>query len=50
MKKITEDLTFDEMSAVMSEILNGKHKDEELAEFRELILKKIEDAEKDFKP
>ena len=33
MKKITEDLTFDEMSTVMSEILNGKHKDEELAEF-----------------
>ena len=24
MKKITEDLTFDEMSEVMSEILNGK--------------------------
>ena len=33
MKKITEDLTFDEMSVVMSEILNGKHKDDELAEF-----------------
>ena len=33
MKKITNDLTFDEMSSVMSEILNGKNKDEEIAEF-----------------
>ena len=33
MKKITEDLTFDEMSEVMSEILNGKNNDEEIAEF-----------------
>ena len=33
MEKITEDLTFDEMSSVMSEILNGKKNDEEVAEF-----------------
>ena len=33
MKKINEDLTFDEMSLVMSEILNGKNNDEEIAEF-----------------
>ena len=34
MKKITEDLTFEEMSLVMSEILNGKYKDEELVKFK----------------
>ena len=33
MKKITKDLTFDEMSEVMSEILNGKNNDEEIVEF-----------------
>ena len=33
MKKINGDLTFDEMSSVMSEILNGKNSDEEIAEF-----------------
>ena len=33
MKKINGDLTFDEMSSVMSEILNGKNNDEEIAEF-----------------
>ena len=37
MKKINGDLTFDEMSSVMSEILNGKNSDEEIAKFlREL--------------
>ena len=29
MKKINGDLTFDEMSSVMSEILNGKNNDED---------------------
>ena len=33
MKKINGDLTFDEMSSVMSEILNGKNSDDEIAEF-----------------
>jgi len=33
MKKIINDLTFDEMSMVMSEILNGKNTDDEIAEF-----------------
>ena len=33
MKKINGDLTFDEMSTVMSEILNGKNSDNEIAEF-----------------
>ena len=33
MKKINGELTFDEMSSVMSEILNGKNNDEEIAEF-----------------
>ena len=33
MKKINGDLTFDEMSSVMSEILNGKNNDEDIAEF-----------------
>ena len=33
MEKINRDLTFDEMSSVMSEILNGKNSDEEIAEF-----------------
>ena len=33
MKKINGNLTFDEMSSVMSEILNGKNNDEEIAEF-----------------
>ena len=33
MKKITKDLTFHEMSSVMSEILNGKNNDDEIVEF-----------------
>ena len=33
MKKITNVLTFDEMSMVMSEILNGKNNDDEIVEF-----------------
>ena len=33
MKKINGDLTFDEMSSVMSDILNGRSNDEEIAEF-----------------
>jgi len=33
MKKINGDLTFDEMSSVMSDILNGRNSDEEIAEF-----------------
>ena len=33
MKKIIEDLTFEEMSSMMSEILNGKNNDEEIVEF-----------------
>ena len=33
MKKINGNLTFDEMSSVMSEILNGKNSDGEIAEF-----------------
>ncbi len=33
MKKITSDLSFDEMSSMMSEILNGKNSDDEIAEF-----------------
>ena len=30
MKKINGNLTFDEMSSVMSEILNGKNSDDEI--------------------
>jgi len=33
MKKINSDLTFDEMSAEMSNILNGRNDDDEIAEF-----------------
>ena len=33
MKKIDGDLTFDEMSSEMNDILNGKNRDEEIAEF-----------------
>ena len=33
MKKINGDLTFDEMSSEMSDILNGKNNDDEIAEF-----------------
>ena len=33
MKKINGDLTFNEMSSVMSDILNGRNNDEEIAEF-----------------
>ena len=37
MEKINRDLTFDEMSSVMSEILNGKNSDEEIAEFLKVL-------------
>ena len=33
MKKINGNLTFDEMSSEMSDIQNGKNKDDEIAEF-----------------
>ena len=33
MKKINGDLTFEEMSSEMSDILNGKNNDDEIAEF-----------------
>ncbi len=33
MKKINGDLTFDEMSEVMSDILNGRNDDQEIADF-----------------
>ena len=33
MKKINGDLTFGEMSEVMSDILNGRNDDQEIADF-----------------
>ena len=46
MKRISEDLTFDEMSLIMSDILNGKNNDEEIAGFlRELSDKGETDEE-----
>ena len=33
MKKINGDLTFEEMSSEMNDILNGKNNDDEIAEF-----------------
>jgi len=46
MKRISEDLTFDEMSLIMSGILNGKNNDEEIAGFlRELSDKGETDEE-----
>ena len=46
MRKISENLTFDEMSSIMSSILNGKNNDQEIAEFlRELSDKGETDEE-----
>ena len=46
MKRISENLTFDEMSLMMSDILNGKNNDEEIAGFlRELSDKGETDEE-----
>ena len=45
MKKITEDLTFDEMSSVMSAILNGKNSDQEIAKFLSELSEKGESDE-----
>jgi anthranilate phosphoribosyltransferase len=46
MKRISGDLTFDEMSLIMSDILNGKNNDEEIAGFlRELSDKGETDEE-----
>jgi len=46
MRKISENLTFDEMSSIMSSILNGKNDDQEIAEFlRELSDKGETDEE-----
>ena len=42
MKKINGDLTFDEMSSEMSDILNGKNNDNEIAEFLESLSEKGE--------
>ena len=45
MKKINGDLTFDEMSSEMSDILNGKNNDGEIAEFLESLSEKGETDE-----
>ena len=45
MKKINGDLTFDEMSSEMSDILNGKNKDDEIAEFLRSLSEKGETDE-----
>ena len=45
MKKINDDLTFDEMSSEMSDILNGKNKDDEIAEFLRSLSEKGETDE-----
>jgi len=45
MKKINGDLTFDEMSSEMSDILNGKNNDDEIAEFLESLSEKGETDE-----
>ena len=45
MKKINGDLTFDEMSTEMSDILNGKNNDGEIAEFLESLSEKGETDE-----
>ena len=44
MKKINGDLTFDEMSSVMSEILNGKNSDDEIYKGVSLIQNKLFDT------
>ena len=45
MKKISGDLTFDEMSSEMSDILNGKNNDDEIAEFLRSLSEKGETDE-----
>ena len=45
MKKINSDLTFDEMSSEMSDILNGKNNDNEIAEFLRSLSEKGETDE-----
>ena len=45
MKKINCDLTFDEMSSEMSDILNGKNNDDEIAEFLRSLSEKGETDE-----
>ena len=45
MKKINSDLTFDEMSSEMSDILNGKNNDVEIAEFLRSLSEKGETDE-----
>ncbi len=45
MKKISGDLTFDEMSSEMSDILNGKNDDDEIAEFLRSLSEKGETDE-----
>ena len=45
MKKINGDLTFDEMSSEMSDILNGKNNDNEIAEFLRSLSEKGETDE-----
>ena len=45
MKKIDGDLTFDEMSSEMSDILNGKNDDDEIAEFLRSLSEKGETDE-----
>ena len=45
MKKINDDLTFDEMSSEMSDILNGKNNDSEIAEFLRSLSEKGETDE-----
>jgi len=45
MKKINGDLTFDEMSSEMSDILNGKNDDDEIAEFLRSLSEKGETDE-----
>ena len=45
MEKITDNLTFDEMSSVMSDILNGKNNDQEIANFLSELSEKGESDE-----
>ena len=45
MEKITNNLTFDEMSSVMSDILNGKNSDQEIANFLSELSEKGESDE-----
>ena len=47
MKKINGNLTFDEMSEVMSDILNGRNDDQEIANFLGDLSNKGETNEED---